>query len=102
MEGSAAAKQFELNRVLRSTSSSGIPNGPYSGPVYSRVCQPGRIELNGSNTFEGVYFVKLKVGKPGALDDPMAVDLDDVRDFMIDNGDSPMQVDESSPFHRPE
>ena len=57
VENWLAAKQFELNRVLRSTSSSGIPNGPYSGPVYSRVCQPGRIELNGSNTFEGVYFV---------------------------------------------
>ena len=51
VENWLAAKQFELNRVLRSTSSSGIPNGPYSGPVYSRVCQPGRIELNGSNAY---------------------------------------------------
>ena len=44
--------------------------------------------------FEGVYFVKVKVGKPGEASDPMAVDAVDVADFM--------EVDPVSPFHRPE
>lgn len=45
------------NNAMRSTVSTGIPNGPYSGPVYSKSCPPGRINLMGSDTWEGVYFV---------------------------------------------
>jgi hypothetical protein len=52
---------WELNTALRSTVSTGIPNGPYTGPVYSRACAPGRIDLMGSNTWEGVYFVFIEV-----------------------------------------
>jgi hypothetical protein len=50
-------KGFELNTDIRSACSSGIPNGPYVGPIYSKDCEPGTIELNGSATWEGVYFV---------------------------------------------
>jgi hypothetical protein len=50
-----------LNADLQSTVSTGIPNGPYAGPVYSRTCDPGRIELMGSNTWEGVYFVFVEI-----------------------------------------
>jgi len=32
-----AAKGFALNGSLRSSCSSGVPNGPYSGPVYSKA-----------------------------------------------------------------
>ena len=52
-----AAAGFSPNGDLRSASSSGVPNGPYSGPVYSRACAPGTINLMGSNYWEGVYFV---------------------------------------------
>jgi len=52
-----SAKGFSKNPSMRSTVSTGVPNGPYSGPVYSRRCNPGRVELMGSNTWEGVYFV---------------------------------------------
>ena len=38
-----------------------MPNGPYSGPVYSKRCAPGTIELMGSNTWEGTYFVFVQV-----------------------------------------
>jgi len=52
------AKGFALNGGLRSSVSSGVPNGPYSGPVYSRVCEAATtLELMGSNTWEGTYFV---------------------------------------------
>mmetsp|Transcript_13890 Transcript_13890/g.25572 ORF Transcript_13890/g.25572 Transcript_13890/m.25572 type:complete len:371 (+) Transcript_13890:106-1218(+) len=51
------ARGWTKNSSMRSTVSTGVPNGPYSGPVYSRRCAPGRIELMGSNTWEGVYFV---------------------------------------------
>ena len=57
-----ARKGFALNHELRSACSSGIPNGPYVGPVYSKECEPGTIELNGSNTWEGVYFVFVEPG----------------------------------------
>ena len=57
-----ARKGFTLNHELRSACSSGIPNGPYVGPVYSKECEPGTIELNGSNTWEGVYFVFVETG----------------------------------------
>lgn len=57
-----ARKGFALNHGMRSACSSGIPNGPYMGPVYSKECEPGAIELNGSNTWEGVYFVFVETG----------------------------------------
>lgn len=46
---------------MRSTISTGIPNGPYQGPVYSRTFQPGMVELKGSNCGEGSYFVFVEV-----------------------------------------
>ena len=51
---------------MRSACSSGIPNGPYQGPVYSKECEPGTIELNGSHTWEGVYFVFVEMTGRGA------------------------------------
>mmetsp|Transcript_19242 Transcript_19242/g.62840 ORF Transcript_19242/g.62840 Transcript_19242/m.62840 type:complete len:181 (-) Transcript_19242:3027-3569(-) len=52
------AKGFAPNGALRSAVSSGVPNGPYSGPVYSKVLsEPGSVELMGSATWEGTYFV---------------------------------------------
>lgn len=50
---------------MTSTVSTGIPNGPYSGPVFSKSCPPGSIELMGSNTWEGVYFVFIKLAELG-------------------------------------
>lgn len=51
-------KGFERDLTIRSTSSTGFPNGPYSGPVFSRTFDaPQSIELMGSNTWEGTYFV---------------------------------------------
>mmetsp|Transcript_22130 Transcript_22130/g.50650 ORF Transcript_22130/g.50650 Transcript_22130/m.50650 type:complete len:376 (-) Transcript_22130:162-1289(-) len=52
-----SSRGWTKNSSMKSTVSTGVPNGPYSGPVYSRRCAPGRIELMGSNTWEGVYFV---------------------------------------------
>jgi len=46
---------------LQSTVSSGIPNGPYSGPVYCRSFDPGEIKLMGCNCQEGTYFVFIEV-----------------------------------------
>ena len=45
------------NEAMESAHTSGIPNGPYSGPIVSRECEPGRIELYGSNCWEGTYLV---------------------------------------------
>jgi len=43
---------------LRSTVSSGIPNGPYRGPVFSKsVDEAGEVHLMGSACGEGTYFV---------------------------------------------
>ena len=44
---------------MRSTVSTGRPNGPYSGPVYFKSCI-GDVELMGSNCSEGTYFVFLE------------------------------------------
>ena len=35
------------------------PRAPrsYSGPTYSKAFEPGVVDLNGSNTWEGTYFV---------------------------------------------
>jgi len=52
-----AARGWRRNTSITSTKSSGYPNGPYSGPVFSRSCDAGQIELNGSNCWEGTYFV---------------------------------------------
>lgn len=51
---------WEQSKV-RSTVSTGIPNGPYSGPVYQKSFDPGTIELMGSNCGEGVYFVFVEI-----------------------------------------
>lgn len=42
---------------LQSTVSSGTPNGPYSGPVYSKRVNREIVELMGSDCWEGVYLV---------------------------------------------
>merc|ERR1712113_511275 len=47
---------FEIS-ALQSTISTSTPNGPYSGPVYSKMFAPGEAELMGSNCAEGTYFV---------------------------------------------
>lgn len=43
--------------TLKSTVSTGIPNGPYSGPVFFKAVEPCTVELMGSNCSEGTYFV---------------------------------------------
>jgi len=56
---------WQPNASLRSTVSSGIPNGPYSGPVYTKhFGAAGRIQLNGSNNWEGTYFVFFELHAP--------------------------------------
>lgn len=42
---------------IRGTVSTGVPNGPYQGPVYSKAVDHGGIELMGSNCSEGTYLV---------------------------------------------
>ena len=42
---------------VETTVSSGIPNGPYSGPVFSKQVDAGLLELYGSDCGEGTYFV---------------------------------------------
>jgi len=59
-----AAKGWRRNERIASTVSSGIPNGPYTGPVFSRRCEAGTTELMGSNTWEGVYFVFVEIEPP--------------------------------------
>jgi len=46
---------------MRGTVSSGVPNGPYQGPVYSKEVDPGVVYLMGSNCGEGTYFVFVEV-----------------------------------------
>jgi len=43
--------------TMKSTVSTGVPHGPYHGPVYSRSVEPGEVDLRGSNCEEGTYFV---------------------------------------------
>merc|ERR1712217_385051 len=57
------AQGWEQNMALRSVVTSGYPNGPYSGPVFSKSFDPGVIELKGSNTWEGVYFVFIELAE---------------------------------------
>eukprot|EP00931_Biecheleriopsis_adriatica_P050661 TRINITY_DN29352_c0_g1_i1.p1 TRINITY_DN29352_c0_g1~~TRINITY_DN29352_c0_g1_i1.p1 ORF type:complete len:319 (-),score=49.90 TRINITY_DN29352_c0_g1_i1:62-1018(-) len=48
---------WHRNEHMKSAATSGFPRGVYEGPIFSRDCEPGRIELMGSETWEGVYFV---------------------------------------------
>lgn len=43
--------------TIASTVSSGVPNGPYRGPVYSKTVDNEIVDLMGSNCEEGTYFV---------------------------------------------
>lgn len=47
---------------LASTVSTGVPNGPYTGPVYYKAVQRGLLNLMGSNCWEGSYFVFVELG----------------------------------------
>merc|ERR1711968_9677 len=55
------AQGWGLNLLTRSTVSTGLPNGPYSGPVYSKQCTAGQIDLMGSNCKEGTYLVFVEI-----------------------------------------
>ena len=44
--------------------STGVPNGPYEGPVYAKRFDAGEIELYGSDTWEGTYFVFIEMLSP--------------------------------------
>eukprot|EP00747_Dinoflagellata_sp_TGD_P034055 gnl/TRDRNA2_/TRDRNA2_137024_c1_seq1.p1 gnl/TRDRNA2_/TRDRNA2_137024_c1~~gnl/TRDRNA2_/TRDRNA2_137024_c1_seq1.p1 ORF type:complete len:289 (-),score=28.94 gnl/TRDRNA2_/TRDRNA2_137024_c1_seq1:131-997(-) len=46
---------------LRSTVSTGVPNGPYSGPVFSKAVEAETVDLMGSNCGEGTYFVFIEL-----------------------------------------
>lgn len=47
--------------ILESTVSSGIPNGPYTGPVFYKAVDSGILDLYGSECGEGTYFVFVDV-----------------------------------------
>jgi hypothetical protein len=66
---------WTVNSEIRPTVSSGFPNGPYAGPVYSKSLEvPGAYECMGSNTWEGVYFVFVELrGTPPDPPAPRAV-----------------------------
>lgn len=55
---------------LQSTVSTGVPNGPYSGPVYSNSFDSGVVDLMGSNCQEGTYFVFVEIQDEALLDFP--------------------------------
>ena len=59
-----AAHGWRLDTTIESTVSSGVPNGPYSGPVFTKSFPAGRILLRGSDNWEGTYFVFLELGAP--------------------------------------
>jgi len=50
-----------LSANMRSTVSSGIPNGPYAGPVFRKAVDSGILDLYGSECGEGTYFVFVDV-----------------------------------------
>lgn len=52
---------WERNSTLESTQSTGIPNGPYSGPVFQKAVDSGILDLYGSECGEGTYFVFVDV-----------------------------------------
>lgn len=57
-EGWLSTDGWERNTERESTVSTGVPNGPYSGPVFSKAFgADSTVRLMGSNTWEGVYFV---------------------------------------------
>ena len=56
------------NPDVRSPSSSGVPNGPYSGPTFSQAFEPGTVELYGSANWEGSYFVFVELPTADAPD----------------------------------
>merc|ERR1712070_1140895 len=66
------AQGWGLNLLTCSTVSTGVPHGPYSGPVYSKQCTAGQIDLMGSNCKEGTYlvFVELPTQAPAAAQQP--------------------------------
>merc|ERR1712070_201828 len=66
------ARGWNLNPLLRSAVSTGFPNGLYSGPVYSKQCTAGQIDLMGGNCKEGTYlvFVELPTAAPAAAQQP--------------------------------
>lgn len=47
--------------MIASTVSTGIPNGPYRGPVYSKAVTDGIVDLMGSGCAEGTYFVFVQI-----------------------------------------
>ena len=55
---------WRLEPSFRSTVSTGVPNGPYEGPVYAKRFDAGEIELYGSDTWEGTYFVFIEMLSP--------------------------------------
>ena len=56
------AHGFARNPSMTSTRSSGEPNGPYTGPVFSKPVAAGeRVELYGSAYWEGTYFVFVEI-----------------------------------------
>lgn len=68
---------WEERTDLASTLSSGEPNGPYSGPVYSKRAAAGEpVDLMGSNCWEGAYFVFVELARTeGDLLRMLLVDL---------------------------
>ena len=67
---------WERNQTIRSAVTSGIPNGPYSGPVFSKRCPPGRTHLQGSQYWEGTYlvFVRMVVSPSPGVASPAPVE----------------------------
>merc|ERR1712054_756610 len=62
-----------LRQDWKSTVSSGHPNGPYRGPVYSKHILPTNrrymVNLMGSNYWEGTYFVFVQVDSESLASD---------------------------------
>jgi len=55
---------WQRNHDIKSTVSTGYPNGPYYGPVFSRSFEAGEnVQLMGSNCWEGTYFVFVEATK---------------------------------------
>lgn len=60
--GWLAEEGWVLQEHMSSTVSSGYPNGPYQGPVFSRhLDAAGTVRLRGSNCKEGIYFVFIQL-----------------------------------------
>lgn len=61
VRGWLARGGWRRNTKLVSTVSTGYPNGPYVGPVYSRAYPPGTVELLGSNCWG--HLLRLRGGE---------------------------------------